>query len=260
MKTKLFTLLFLLLATVCNAQEEIIEDKEEFPIYEIAGNDTLFLIAEESPIFAGTGLNDLFEYFNNKMVYPETAISKGIEGRVVISFIIDTDGKMKNFIIKQSVHPDLDNEVIRVLKSVPHKWTPAKHNGKIVKFKYILPINFAIPNMQKDDNQIVRQFISANLDKKYEFQIIELEAAKKFNYTTFRNQYVTPCIMEEKSAENQKIFDTIKEFSEQNLIDSYIPATIGTREKGSNAEWSPEWYFLFLDVNRNVLDIFYYYP
>lgn len=141
MKLKLFTLLFMLSAMVCKAQE-IVYEEEEFPIYEIIGNDTIYLVVEEQPIFPDGGLNNLFEYIGNKLVYPESLINKGIEGRVVANFIIDTDGKMRNYTIQKSLHPDLDNEVIRVLKSVPYRWTPARHNGKTVKVKYTLPINF----------------------------------------------------------------------------------------------------------------------
>lgn len=140
MKLKLFTLLFMLSAMACKAQEVVYEE-EEFPIYEIVGNDTIYLVVEEQPIFPDGGLNKLFEYLGNKLVYPEIVINKGIEGRFIVNFIIDTDGKMRNYTIQKSLHPDLDNEVIRVLKSVPHRWTPGRHNGKTVKVKYTLPIN-----------------------------------------------------------------------------------------------------------------------
>lgn len=259
LKKFIFILSYVLFGTICHAQEIIFEEDER-SIYEIVENDTIFQIVEEAPIYPGAGLSDLFEYIGSKLVYPEDAINKGIEGRVVVSFIINTDGSMTDFIVEKSVDPTLDNEAIRVLKSVPHKWIPAKQKGKTVRIKYTLPINFTIPNEMKTDGLIAWQFISANLDENYEFQIIELEPVKRFDYEIFKNQYVTPTVMEDKAAENQKILDEIKIFARQNPIDSYISLIIGTRPKGSDVAWTPEWYFLFLDSDRNVLDIFYYYP
>ena len=257
MRTRLFISLFLLFGTMCQAQEIVLEGTDH-PLYEIIGNDTIFLIVEEAPEFNG-GSGNLNNYLRENLEYPQNAVDNNLEGRVIIEFIINTDGTLSNIHVQNGIHESLEKEALRVVNSMP-KWKPGKNNGKHVKVKYVLPINFTIPNMIKSDGLIAWQFISNNISDSYEFQIIDLEPAKKFDYTDFKNQYVTPTIMEDKASENIEIFSDIKSFVEENLVDSYITTIIRTREKGSDDAWSPEWYFLFLDANRNVLNIFYYYP
>ena len=75
--------------------------------------------------------------------YPKKAIKKKIEGTVFLSFVVDTTGKVVDVKIIQGVHSSIDNEAIRVVKSL-ERWIPARQKGIKVKASYSLPIRFKI--------------------------------------------------------------------------------------------------------------------
>jgi len=66
-----------------------------------------------------------------------------IQGRVIVSFIVEKDGSLTNFKVERSLGKDCDNEALRVLRKFP-KWIPGMKNGKPVRVKYMVPINFTI--------------------------------------------------------------------------------------------------------------------
>ena len=75
--------------------------------------------------------------------YPNKARKKGLEGKVLVEFVIDTDGAVVDVAILRGVHPLLDNEAIRVVQSFPD-FIPGQQRGKPVKVRYRLPMNFAL--------------------------------------------------------------------------------------------------------------------
>ena len=75
--------------------------------------------------------------------YPEKAQENGIQGRVVVKFIVEKDGSISNVEVNRSVDPDLDNEAMRVIKNMP-KWNPAKQNGTEVRAYYYVPVAFRL--------------------------------------------------------------------------------------------------------------------
>ena len=77
------------------------------------------------------------------MRYPKAAEKDSIEGRVIVSFIVEKNGKLTNFKVVKSPDPSLSKEALRVAKSMP-KWNPAKQFGKPVRVKYTIPINFRL--------------------------------------------------------------------------------------------------------------------
>ena len=83
----------------------------------------------------------LYKFLGDQVKYPETAQKAGIEGTVVISFIVETDGSLSSFEALKVPHQDLADEVIRVIKLSP-KWNPAKKGDQAVKVKYTLPFKF----------------------------------------------------------------------------------------------------------------------
>ncbi len=95
---------------------------------------------DEQPIFPG-GESALFKYIARNTRYPETCKEKGIGGRVFVQFIINKTGKVSNVEVLRSVHPELDQEAMRVISSLPD-WTPGKHQGKNVSVQYTIPISF----------------------------------------------------------------------------------------------------------------------
>ena len=81
------------------------------------------------------------EYLSNSIIYPEYAVDNNIEGKVILEFVIDIDGTITDIKIKHSVHESLDNEALRVVKSMP-KWKPGILRGESVRVRFTLPINF----------------------------------------------------------------------------------------------------------------------
>ena len=73
----------------------------------------------------------------------EICEKKGIQGRVICSCVVDTDGSITDVQVKQSVDPNLDREAVRVIQSMP-KWTPGKENGLPVRVRYTIPITFRL--------------------------------------------------------------------------------------------------------------------
>ena len=118
---------------------------------EIAETDILDY-AEHHPSFPG-GQQALLDFLRQNVNYPEQAKKDSIEGRVVVGFVIDTDGSITDPKIVKSVHPLLDAEALRVVKLMP-KWEPGSENGTPVKVKYNLPISFKIgePSSLPTDN------------------------------------------------------------------------------------------------------------
>ena len=97
-------------------------------------------VTETMPSFVG-GQTAMFRWISEHLQYPEEAINKGIKGRVVASFYVEKDGTIGNVEIEKSVHPLLDNETIRLLKSMP-KWIPGTQDGSPVRVKYTVPLTY----------------------------------------------------------------------------------------------------------------------
>ena len=87
------------------------------------------------------GIQALFEYLSQNVKYPADAENQKVEGRVIATFIVETDGTINNVEVVKPVFPSLDAEASRVLSGMP-KWTPGKQSGKEVRVKYTVPINF----------------------------------------------------------------------------------------------------------------------
>jgi len=109
------------------------EKIEEAPIFEIV---------EELPGFKG-GDAARQRYLRDNTVYPTSAMSMNIEGTVIVSFVVEPDGSISNVKILRGVVASLDEEAIRVTKSMP-KWDPGKQRGKPVRARFNMPIKFVI--------------------------------------------------------------------------------------------------------------------
>lgn len=102
----------------------------------------VYEVADKMPEFPG-GMTGLMQYLSKNVKYPADARSKGIQGRVVVSVIVNTKGKATNATIVQSVSPSLDAEALRVTGTMPD-WTPGTKDGKPVNVKYSFPITFRL--------------------------------------------------------------------------------------------------------------------
>jgi protein TonB len=103
-----------------------------------------FEFVEKPAEFPG-GNDALNKYLAKEISYPKEARDSGIQGKVYVKFVIEKDGSIGETIIlnKGKNHTSLETETLRVIKQMPN-WTPAEHNGKIVRSYYTLPINFTL--------------------------------------------------------------------------------------------------------------------
>lgn len=97
---------------------------------------------EEMPSFNG-GSGALMKYIADNIKYPVVAKETGVQGRVVVSFIVEKDGSVSNVSVVRSVDPSLDREALRVIKSMP-KWKPGRSNGKAARTIYNVPVSFRL--------------------------------------------------------------------------------------------------------------------
>ena len=97
---------------------------------------------DQQPSFPG-GTNAFNTFIVSNLKYPVVAQENGIQGRVVVKFIVEKDGSISNVEVNQSVNLDLNNEAMRVIKNMP-KWNPAKQNGTEVRAYYYVPVTFRL--------------------------------------------------------------------------------------------------------------------
>ena len=126
-----------------NKVNDIVKDREgDDPDLQKNDNDKAYDVVEEMPQYPG-GVGKLMEYVSMNVRYPKEAESKSIQGRVIITFVIEKDGSITDAEVIKSVDPALDAEALRVVKAMP-KWTPGKQEGKLIRVKYTMPITFAL--------------------------------------------------------------------------------------------------------------------
>jgi TonB family protein len=101
-----------------------------------------FDVVEQMPEFPG-GAAGMMKFIAENVKYPEEAYSKGIEGRVLVQFIIEKDGSVTNVKVIKKVNDAIDAEAVRVVKAMP-KWKPGKQNGREVRVKYTIPVSFRL--------------------------------------------------------------------------------------------------------------------
>lgn len=118
--------------------EYTIEDTKEEEVVEAE----IFQVVEQLPEFPG-GDEALFKYLNDNLVYPDRAREAGIEGRVMVGFVVEPDGRISNVKVIRSKAAALDDEAIRVVKAMP-KWKAGKQRGKAVRVQYQIPITFTL--------------------------------------------------------------------------------------------------------------------
>ena len=114
--------------------------KTEAPKPEV--ENKVFDVVEQMPSFPG-GQSALMQYLQSNVKYPVVAQENGVQGRVVVSFVVERDGSITDVQVVRSVDPSLDREAQRVVRSMP-KWIPGKQNGQAVRVKYNVPVSFRL--------------------------------------------------------------------------------------------------------------------
>ena len=107
-----------------------------------ATDDKVYEVCEQMPIFEG-GDAALLKYLRENLKYPDKTKDRGVQGRLVIGFIVEKDGSLTDVKVLRPVDIDLDAEVLRVVKGMS-KWIPGRHNGQRVRVRYLLPIHICL--------------------------------------------------------------------------------------------------------------------
>ena len=104
--------------------------------------DDVFVIVENQPEYPG-GPMAMMQYLASTLTYPDECKEQGIQGRVLVAFVVNADGSITNPEIVKSVHPALDAEALKAVVSMP-AWKPGTQNGKNVRVKFTIPVNFRL--------------------------------------------------------------------------------------------------------------------
>ena len=104
--------------------------------------EKVFDVVEQMPSFPG-GPSALMEWLSNNVKYPVVAQENGVQGRVVVSFVVERDGSLTDVKVVRGVDPSLDREASRVVRAMP-RWIPGKQNGSAVRVKYNVPVAFRL--------------------------------------------------------------------------------------------------------------------
>ena len=125
--------------TVLKAVEEIATPE---PPKQEAEQNKVFDVVEQQPQFPG-GMGALNQWLGSNIKYPAMAAENGIEGRVIVQFVVERDGSVSGVHVVRGVDSSLDKEATRVVAQMP-KWIPGKQNGSAVRVKYSVPVTFRL--------------------------------------------------------------------------------------------------------------------
>ena len=127
-------------------QAEFVEISDDVPIVveEPEEEQQIFQVVENMPEFPG-GTQALLQYLKKNIKYPTICQEQGIQGRVVVQFVVNKDGSIVDPEVIKPINPYLDKEALRVVSTMP-KWKPGEQRGKPVRVKFTLPVQFKLSN------------------------------------------------------------------------------------------------------------------
>lgn len=171
--------------------ESFTNDSKKVEIVEFYSTDKqdtskkdFFVVVEEMPKFNNGGLDKARDYIAQNIKYP----TNGIEGRMYVNFIVESDGRVSNVKVVKSINPDIDKEVIKVIENMPN-WTPGRQRGKNVPVQFTIPVVFSLNDKPKSAETELEVIKSSNGEKYEPFVIVEqmpkfdnrdVEAAKEY--------------------------------------------------------------------------------
>ena len=106
-------------------------------------DESVFVEYEENASFPG-GDKACIAWLKEHINYPKDCLKNKIEGRVKVSFIVEKDGSIDSIKVRESPHPSLSEEAIRVVKEMP-KWKPARYMNNCIRSRFMLPVTFNLP-------------------------------------------------------------------------------------------------------------------
>ena len=138
MTNKFLTIFFLFISSVIYAQTKNgTKDNNDH-----SNDDHVLTYVEEMPEFPG-GAAALNKFLAENITYPSLAIDSGIQGKVIVDFVVRKDGKVTDVLLAKGIGFGCDEEALRVVKAMP-LWKPGKQNGKFVSVSYRVPIKFTL--------------------------------------------------------------------------------------------------------------------
>lgn len=111
----------------------------------------VFRVVEEMPEFPG-GMGECLKFLGKNIKYPVEAQKAGVQGKVIVQFVVEKDGNIANPKVVRSIDPDLDGEAIRVISIMP-KWKPGMQKGQPVRVKYTVPVTFRLDGKDTKSNE-----------------------------------------------------------------------------------------------------------
>ena len=138
-------LLMMTVGNIAYAQNvPLIIDPDKVDQYLAERKDTInvYDCVEQMPSFPG-GTQKLKEFIEENLRYPKELEESCVQGRVIVRFIVERNGKLSNVKVVKSVHPVLDKEALRIVKLMP-RWIPGRQNGITVRVKCYIPIIFRL--------------------------------------------------------------------------------------------------------------------
>ena len=111
----------------------------------------VFQVVEEMPEFPG-GMGECLKFLGKNIKYPVEAQKAGVQGKVIVQFVVEKDGNIANPKVVRSIDPDLDGEAIRVISIMP-KWKPGMQKGQPVRVKYTVPVTFRLDGKDIKSNE-----------------------------------------------------------------------------------------------------------
>lgn len=114
------------------------------PLYkpQPVNKNSVYDVVEQMPSFPG-GISGLRTYLNQNIRYPAEAQENCVQGRVVVSLVVEKDGHISDVTVLRSVDPSLDKEAVRVIRNMP-RWSPGKQGGEPVRVRYNVPVSFRL--------------------------------------------------------------------------------------------------------------------
>lgn len=118
-----------------------VDPRTSRPIPEADGYG-IYNIVDEMPEFPG-GMGELMKHISSNINYPAEAHNKGEQGRVIVQFVVEKDGRLTNAKVVRSISPTLDAEAVRLVGTMP-AWTPGKVKGEAVRCRFTVPVMFRL--------------------------------------------------------------------------------------------------------------------
>ncbi|MDX2415314.1 MAG: energy transducer TonB [Bacteroidales bacterium] len=106
-------------------------------------SEPIFVVVEDMPSFQGGDINSFKEWVQERVVYPKSLLRMKVEGKVFVMFIVEPDGTVSDVNIMRGLHPKLDEETIRVVKSSP-PWKPGLQRGAAVRVRFSITTEYTL--------------------------------------------------------------------------------------------------------------------